>query len=439
MEKRSFAGGAHPHENKDKTAGLAIVTAPVPAKVVIPLSQHVGAPCEPLVKAGDTVALGQKIGDSSAFVSAPVHASVSGKVVAIEPYPAPGGANVLSVIIESDGLDTVADGIKPLGDLAGLSAADLKSAIHAAGIVGMGGAGFPTHVKLSPPPDKKVDTYIINAAECEPYVTADHRLMLEQPQDVVLGFKALMKAAGIEQGFIAIEDNKPDAIEAMLHAVENEPTIRIVALTTKYPQGGEKQLIEAVTKRQVPSGGLPADVGVLVSNVGTAIAVATLLKTGMPVIERVTTVTGPLVKEPKNLRIRVGTLFSELIEDCGGLTGPAAKVINGGPMMGIAQPTADVPAAKGTSCILVLGEKDLDKTPARACIRCGRCVDACPLRLMPITISQYAERGMYDEAAKANALDCCECGTCAYVCPSRRPLVEAIRVAKRVALAKRKK
>lgn len=409
------------------------------SRVIIPLSQHVGAPCEPLVKVGDAVAVGQKIGDSQALVSAPVHASVSGKVVAIEAHPGPGGAAVMSIVIESDGQDTVADGIAPRGDLASLSADEIKAIIREAGIVGMGGAGFPTHVKITPPKDKKVDVYIINAAECEPYVTCDHRLMLERPQDIVFGLRALMKAAGVSRGYIGIEDNKPDAIAAMLKAVEREDGIAVVVLKTKYPQGGEKQLINAVTGRVVPSGGLPADVGVLVSNVGTAVAVADAIKTGMPVIERVVTVTGPIVRSPKNLRVRIGTPFAELIEQCGGLTAPAAKIINGGPMMGIAQPTLEAPVAKGTSCILALGEADLDKTPARACIRCARCVDVCPIHLMPVWISQYAERGMYDEAAKLNAVDCIECGTCAYVCPSRRPLVEAIRVAKRVALAKRRK
>ncbi|MGE5560627.1 MAG: electron transport complex subunit RsxC [Chloroflexota bacterium] len=439
MEKRTFAGGAHPHENKDKTAKLPIEAARMPSRVIIPLSQHVGAPCEPLVKVGDTVAVGQKIGDSQAFVSAPVNASVSGKVTAIEPLLSPGGANVMSIVIESDGLDTIAEGIAPRGDLASLSADEIKAIIREAGIVGMGGAGFPTHVKVAPPKDKKVDVYIINAAECEPYVTCDHRLMLERPQDIVLGFKALMKAAGVTRGYIGIEDNKPDAIESMLRAVANESGISVVALKTKYPQGGEKQLINAITGRVVPSGGLPADVGVLVSNVSTAVALADALQTGMPVIERTLTVTGPIVSTPRNLRVRIGTSFADLVEQCGGLTAPAAKVISGGPMMGIAQSSLDVPVAKGTSCILVLGEADLDKTPTRACIRCARCVDACPMHLMPIWISQYAERDMYEEAAKLNAVDCIECGTCAYVCPSRRPLVEAIRVAKRIALAKRKK
>lgn len=439
MEKRTFAGGAHPHENKEKTAKLPIEVARLPDRVVIPLSQHVGAPCEALVKVGDTVAVGQKIGDSQAFVSAPVHASVSGKVTAIEPLPGPGGANVTSVVIESDGFDTLAEGISPRGDLAALSADEIKAIIREAGIVGMGGAGFPAHVKVAPPKDKKVDIYIINAAECEPYVTCDHRLMLERPQDIVFGLKALMKAAGVSEGYVGIEDNKPDAIEAMLAAVAGETGIRVAALKTKYPQGGEKQLINAITRRTVPSGGLPADVGVLVSNVSTAVAVANAIRTGMPVIERTLTVTGPIIKSPKNLRVRIGTSFAELVEQCGGLTDAAAKVINGGPMMGIAQSSLAVPVAKGTSCILALGEADLDKTQPRACIRCARCVDACPIHLMPIWISQYAERGLYDEAAKLNAVDCIECGTCAFVCPSRRPLVEAIRVAKRVTLAKRRK
>jgi len=368
-----------------------------------------------------------------------VHSSVSGKVVAIEPRLHPGGQQVVSVVIESDGRDALDESIKPQGDIDSLSKDAIIDIIKEAGIAGLGGAAFPTHVKLLPPPDKKIDLVIINGAECEPYLTCDHRLMVEKPEDVVYGTRAIMKALGVDKAVIAIENNKADAIAAILKAASAYPNIDVVALKTKYPQGAEKQLIKALTGKEVPSGGLPSDVGTVVDNVGTAAAIAKAIKTGMPLIERVVTVTGKGIKEPKNLLARIGTPFAQLIEQCGGFSGQPGKVIMGGPMMGIAQFSLDVPVIKGTSGILVLNEQEAETPAAQTCIRCGRCVEACPMNLLPLFISQYALAGMYDKAEQYYALDCIECGCCSFECPAKRPLVESIRLAKRAILAKRRK
>jgi electron transport complex protein RnfC len=435
----TFKGGIHPKYNKELTAAKPIRPATLPQIAVIPLQQHVGAPCEPLVKAGDEVKVGQKIGEAGGFVSVPVHASVSGKVTAVEPRLHPGGQQVMSVVIESDGQDTVDENVQPKGDIDKLSGKEIIDVIKEAGIAGLGGAAFPTHVKLSPPPDKKVELVIINGAECEPYLTCDHRLMLEQTDDVVYGTRAIMKALGVSKGIIAIENNKPDAIAAMLKATSAYANIEVMALRTKYPQGAEKQLIKAITGKEVPSGGLPADVGTVVDNVGTAAAIARAIKTGMPLIERAVTVTGRGIKEPANLMVRIGTPFSQLIDECGGFADKPGKVIMGGPMMGIAQYSLDVPVIKGTSGILVLTEEEAQAPQVQVCIRCARCVEACPMDLLPLYISRYALAGMYDKAEQYNAMDCIECGCCSFECPAKRPLVESIRLAKRAIAANRRK
>jgi electron transport complex protein RnfC len=399
---------------------------------VIPLHQHTGAPCEPLVKKGDRVLVGQKIGESKAYVSAPVHSSVSGTVVAVEPRQHPALLrSVASVVIESDGAFEVDPSVKPRGEIDSLSRDELRQIIREAGIVGLGGAAFPTSVKVSPPKDKKIDVFLLNGAECEPYLTADHRLMVEEASDIVHGMLALMKAVGVEKGIVCIEDNKPDAIDAMSKAVADFPNLGTAVVKTKYPQGGEKQLIKAVLGREVPPPpGLPMDVGVVVNNVGTAAAVAAALRTGMPLIERVVTVTGSPVREPANLRVRLGTSFRELIEQCGGLSEKPAKIIAGGPMMGIAQSSDEVPVIKGTSGILVMSEHDTVLDEPTNCIRCGRCVEACPMFLMPLYIRMYAEAGRWDLAARYSPANCMECGSCAYECPARIPLVQWIKIAK---------
>lgn len=436
---KTFRGGIHPPYNKSFTKDKPVIKATLPQKVIIPMSQHVGAPCEPIVKVGDLVKRGQKIGEAKAFVSAPIHASISGKVVAVEPRPHPAGGMVMSVVIESDGQDEIYEGVKPSKPLAELTPDEIKNLIREAGIVGMGGAGFPTQVKLSPPPGKTIDTIIVNGAECEPYLTADHRLMVEKSEDVVLGLKAIMKATGVKKGFIAIEENKPDAIEAIKKAIGAEDGIEVVELATKYPQGGEKQLINAVTGREVPSGGLPMDCHVIVDNAGTCAAIANVLKTGMPLIERISTITGPGIKEPKNLLLRIGTTFEDAIDLCGGFKGNPGKVIMGGPMMGLAQSLLEVPVVKGTSGILVLDDSTVRLFEQSPCIRCARCVDACPIHLLPTMLGKFAERGMWTEAEEYHALDCIECGCCAYVCPAHIPLTQLIRLAKNHIIASRKK
>ncbi len=435
----TFKGGTHPPHSKKATEKLAVQAAAAPKVVVIPMQQHLGAPCEPIVKAGDEVKLGQKIGEAKGFVSAPIHSSVSGKVMAVEPRLYPGGTAVICVVIESDMQDTLFEGVKSYGSLDNLTPDEIKNIVKESGIVGMGGAAFPTHVKLSPPPGKHLDAVILNGAECEPYLTSDHRLMLEQAEKVVFGLQALMKAAGVKKGYIGIENNKPDAIEALYKASQGIEGIEVVALHTKYPQGAEKQLIYACTKKEVPSGGLPADVGVIVNNVGTAAVIADAIREGMPLVERIVTITGAAVKEPKNLLVRIGTSFKEVVEQCGGLVENPGKIIAGGPMMGIAQFTLDVPVIKGTSGILILSEKEARLPEPSNCIRCGKCVDVCPISLMPINISAFSLQDKFEQAEACHAMDCIECGSCSFVCPAKRPLVDSIKVAKREIMARRKK
>ncbi len=436
---KTFNGGIHPPYNKELTKNKPIKETVLPSKVILPMGMHVGAPCEPLVKVGDMVKKGQKIGDSKAFVSVPVHASISGKVIAVEPRLWPGGGLMMSVVIESDGKDEAYEDINPPKPLDKLTPEEIKSIIREAGMAGLGGAGFPTHVKLAVPPEKNIDTIIVNAAECEPYITADHRLLLEHPEDVVLGLKAIMKAVNVNKGIIAIEDNKIDALDGINRAIAGSEGIQVIILATKYPQGGEKQLIQAVTNREVPSGGLPMDVGVIVNNAGTCAAIAKVLKTGMPLIERITTVTGSGINEPSNLLIRIGTPLIDIIEQCGGFKGTPGKVLMGGPMMGLAQSTLDVPAIKGTSGILVLEKSDVKLFEPSTCINCARCVDACPINLLPTRLAKFSEKGRWKDAEDYHAMDCIECGCCAYVCPAHIPLTQHIRIAKNTITALRKK
>lgn len=442
---RTFPRGIHPHEFKHLSKSVPITALPPPPQVVLPMSQHLGVPCAPTVKKGDAVARGQVVGEPDPsnprrFVSAPVHASVSGKVVAVEPRPSPLSPAVLSVVIENDGRDAWAEGVaKDEGrgrfdaELAALDANEIKARIHAAGIVGMGGAAFPTHVKISPPPDKPIDTLILNGAECEPYLTCDYRLMLERPAELVEGLLALRKALGARDVWIGVEANKPDAFAALERASQGKG-IRVELCKVKYPQGAEKQLIYALTRRTVPAGGLPLDVGVVVQNVATALAVRDAVRFRKPLVERVVTVTGDGVERPGNWLVRLGTPFAALLS-ASRLRPGARKLIAGGPMMGIAQATADVPVVKGTSGILVLQEARAEEW--RACISCGRCVDACPMGLMPNEISIACEARNFDLMARVDILDCYECGCCTYVCPSKRPIVHWVKWAK-AELARRK-
>lgn len=430
MSLATFKGGIHPPDKKELSKDKAISPAKPPKRVVIPLAQHIGAPCKLSVTIGQEVKKGEVIGTPEGFVSAPVHSSVSGKVVAIGEFPLATGRTATSVVIENDGKEEWAT-LKDNPDYLKLSPDELKGKVRDAGIVGMGGAAFPTHVKLSPPKEKPVDVVILNGAECEPYLTADYRLMVERPKDVVEGLKVLMKIVGVNRGVIGIENNKPDAIKAIEAAVSGEPNIKVCALEVKYPQGAEKMLIKATVDREVPARGLPMDAGVVVQNIGTAVAVYEAARYGKPLIERVVTITGEGIKEPKNLMVKIGTLVADLIEECGGFKGEAAKVISGGPMMGFAMFSLDVPVTKGTSGVLVLPEEGvLHAEDFGPCIRCGRCIDVCPMGLMPSMLSVLSERGFYEEAKEYNLFDCFECGTCTFVCPSKRPIVQLVRLAK---------
>jgi electron transport complex protein RnfC len=402
------------------------------------LQQHIGAVCRHLVDEGDSVKVGQKIGDSDAFVAAPVHSSVSGIVKDIRDMNTPTGL-MKCIVIESDGQNEIHESVQPKPNIEQLDKEEILKGIREAGIVGMGGAAFPTHVKLSPPPDKKIDTLILNGAECEPYLTSDHRLMLERPEYILYGIKLIMKALSISTAFIGIEDNKPDVIRLMGELTKNEQGVSVVPLKAKYPQGAEKQLIYACTKRQVPSGKLPMEVGVVVSNVGTASAIGEAFKTGLPLVKRIVTVTGSGIKEPRNLDVKIGTYFKDVIEQCGGYKENPGKLIMGGPMMGIAQYTDEIPCIKGTSGILVLDEKEAKFPEPKNCIRCGKCVGACPIHLMPLLISAYYEKNLLKSAEEMHALDCIECGSCSFVCPSKRHLVTSIRAAKQEINAIKKK
>ena len=429
---KTFAQGIHPEYRKQKTENRAIVEAALPKKVIIPLHQHTGATCEPLVKVGEEVFEGQKIGDTSKFISAPVHASISGKVTKIDEMLHPCGAEIDSVVIEAaQGAESrkQSAGSRKLEDL---SPEEIRKVVREAGIVGLGGVAFPTHVKLTPPEGKKIDTILVNGCECEPYITADHRIMLEKPQDVIYGSVAIAKAAGAEKIIIGVEDNKPDAIERLrsVSRLQQAGKIEVVKLKTQYPQGGEQILVKAVLEREVPSKGLPLDIGVVVSNVGTAVAVAEAIKFGTPLIKRVVTVTGSGIKKPQNLLVRIGTPFQDIISQCGGLAEEAYKIIMGGPMMGVAQFSLEVPIVKATTCILVLSRKEPLDEKIYPCVKCARCVDHCPMYLVPSRLSAYAENTRYGDFEEWGGQDCIECGNCAYVCPAKIPIVHWIKLAK---------
>ena len=440
MKFLTFKGGIHPKYEKEYANDKVIEKLPSPKTVYIPLSQHIGAPAKCIVKVGDNVKLGQKIGQMQGFVSTNIHSSVSGKVTAIKEMDIPSGIG-MCVVIENDFNEEVCESVSPKENINELSKEELIKIVTEAGIVGMGGAAFPTHVKLSPPPDKIIDTVILNGAECEPYLTADHRLMIENPQDVVAGLDILMKILDVKKGFIGIETNKMDAIAAVSEAAKNYPNIEVAKLEVKYPQGAEKQLIYACTKREVPSGKLPMDVSVVVNNVATAAQIAKTIKTGMPLIERITTVTGSCIQNPKNVLMKVGTPINEIIDYCGGIKSDKklGKLILGGPMMGITQYTMDIPTNKATSGILCLSEEESNQDKVGPCIRCGKCVSVCPAFLRPLYISAYSLKNDYDKSEEFRAMDCIECGSCSFVCPARRPLLQSIRNAKREIGAKRRK
>jgi electron transport complex protein RnfC len=437
MKLKTFPGGLHPPDNKQWSAHKPIETCPLPAELVVPLAQHIGAPALPCVAAGDPVKKGQVIGAAKGFVSVPVHAPTSGTVAAVEDRLHPLGKNLPAIVITPDGEDAWGELPAPL-DPATATVNELRDRLRDSGIVGMGGATFPAHVKLSPPEEKPIDTLILNGVECEPYLTADHRLMLEDAERILDGIAILQKILQVKQTYLGIEANKPDAIELMEKACAGR-AIEVVPLEVKYPQGAEKQLILAILGREVPSGGLPMDVGVVVQNVGTCAAVADSVLRGIPLIERIATISGPGIVEPKNLKIRIGMRLSHLVEQCGGLNGEPAKIIMGGPMMGTTQLSLAVPATRGTSGLLLFTAENVPLRPEGPCIRCGRCVRACPAHILPTTIAAYARLDLFEEAEQVNAMDCIECGCCTYSCPAALPLVQAIRHAKGAILARRRK
>jgi len=420
-----YYGGVHPTERVGVTEHLALVRFPDPKIAVIPLSMHAGAPASPVVQVGDYVQVGQVIGEAAGFISAPVHASVSGKVIAIEDRPHATRGKCLSVVIESDGKNALHSSVKPARGLNELTPDEIIDIVKNAGIVGMGGAGFPTYVKLKP--NKPIDAILLNGCECEPLLTADHRLLLEYADDVIYGLKAIVKAVGAPKGIIVIEDNKPDAVALFEEKLANEENLELVTARTKYPQGAEKMLIKRVLNRQVPSGGLPADVGAVVCNVSTAKAISDAIQTGMPLIERIITVTGDYIAKPGNFIAKIGTNMADLVAACGGITDSDATVKAGGPMMGFAQSDLNVPVMKGSNGLIAV---NTDHAQAVECIKCGRCVDVCPMELKPLHYAKLADQQDWEGMKNMNVMDCMECRCCEYICSSKIPLVAKIRAGK---------
>jgi len=427
---RRIKGGAHPLDNKDRTAQLATVELPLPAKLVIPVRQHIGDPAIPTVKVGDLVKKGQVIADHENGRTPPIHASTSGKVVDFGHYPHPLFGQAPSLVIEPDGQDQWLEGLLTNRDWKSLSAQELIQIVFRNGIVGMGGAAFPTHMKLAPPKDKVIDTLIINGAECEPYLTSDYRTMVENTADVVTGCQIVMDILNVHTCVIGIEDNKPEAIRLLTEQTAGTG-ITVASLHTHYPQGAEKMLIWAVTGREVPSGKLPMDVGCVVQNVGTLAAIAQAVTRNVPLIERVVTISGSPVVSPQNVRARIGTSFDHALAFCGGFSAEPGKVLMGGPMMGIAQISTSATIIKSTSGIVAFARKDAQMPKEKSCIRCGRCLQACTMRLRPNMLSILSEMGKHQTAhAEFDLMDCVECGCCSYVCPSKRNIVHYIKQSK---------
>lgn len=436
---KTFKGGLHIPDNKAITNTLPIIKAPEAPVHIFPLQQHIGAPLDLLVKEGDYIYKGQTIASSEAFISAPLHSSISGIVRKIAPYLHPSGAEVTSVFIENDFKDAISPDITPVKNIDKLSREEMLAVIRNAGIVGMGGAGFPTHVKLSPSSDKKITHIIVNGSECEPYLTSDHRRMLEEPEKVIGGLKIAMRILELEKGYISIEANKKNAITAINNKIAEKKDIEIITLKTKYPQGAEKQLIYAVTGKKVPSGGLPADVGAIVINVDTSVAIYNAFTTGIPLIERIVTMSGDCYNTPGNFAVPIGVPFSHLIECANGFKKEPTKIIMGGPMMGISQYSTDVPVIKTTSCILAFSNAVPTYSQNTPCIRCGKCISHCPMHLSPIYLSKYSADGDLEKCEKYHILDCIECGICSYLCPGMQSPLQNIRIAKQKILENRRK
>jgi electron transport complex protein RnfC len=425
----TFRGGVHPPDYKELTENKKIEVLEAPKMLYIPLLQHIGSVLEPLVSVGDRVLKGQKIADSSAFLSVPVHSSVSGVVKKIEVLPFTLRGKVNTIVIENDGQYEWAE-VTKYSDHKALEASKLLEIIRENGIVGLGGAGFPTHVKLNPPKDKTVETLLINSAECEPYLNTDNRLMIEEPAGVIKGIEIVMHILKVDKAVIGIENNKPEAIKAMKDACNGRKDITVAELETKYPQGGEKQLIKAILNKEVPSGKLPLEIGVVVQNTTTLYAIYNAVYNGHPLIEETITVSGKAIENPGNIKTPIGTLIEDVLNHTGIDRDKTKKLVAGGPMMGTGQYTEKVPVMKGASGILALTKEEVNATRTRACISCGKCVDACPMNLSPLMYAKLARFENWEELEQYSIFDCMECGTCQYVCPANRPLIEAIKLGK---------
>ena len=438
MAKLTFKGGIHPYDGKELSKDKPIKAVLPKGDLVYPLSQHIGAPAKPIVAKGDHVLTGQKIAEAGGFVSAPVYATVSGTVKAIEPRRVVTGDNVMSIVVENDGLyeEVEYPAIKPLEDM---TREEIIACIKEAGIVGMGGAGFPTFIKLSPKEPEKIDYVIANCAECEPYLTSDYRRMLEEPQKLVDGLKVYLKLFENARGILTVEDNKPDCIELLKKLTKDETRISVKALKTKYPQGAERQIIYAATGRSINSSMLPADAGCVVNNVDTIVAVYHAVYEGRPLMNRIVTVTGDAVADPRNFIVRIGTNYHELVEEAGGFKEEPVKIISGGPMMGFGIFDLNVPTTKTASALLCLTQDDVSRMEPSACINCGRCVEACPSRLVPSMLADFAEHYEEEEFLSHDGMECCECGCCSFVCPAKRSLTQSIKSMRKMQLAKKKK
>lgn len=438
MARSTFLGGIHPYDGKELTKDKPITVLLPKGDLVFPMSQHIGAPAKPVVAKGDQVLVGQRLGEASGFISADVISSVSGTVKAIEKRLTVSGRMVEAVVIENDNEYRTVEGFGKDEDYRKLSKAEIRNKVKEAGIVGLGGAGFPTHVKLTPKEEDKIDYVIVNGAECEPYLTSDYRLMLEEPEKLVEGLKIILQLFDKAKGVIAIEDNKPEAIRILRELTSKESRIEVRALKTKYPQGGERHLISVVTGRKLNSKKLPADVGCIVDNVDTVISIYMAVAKNTPLIRKIVTVTGDAIANPTNLNVRIGTSYQEVLEAAGGFKTQPEKIISGGPMMGTALYTLDLPVTKASSSLLafVKDKAAVEETP---CIRCARCVEACPLQLMPFTLAELGNRSDEEGFVKLDGLECCGCGCCSYVCPAKRGLTQSIVQTKNSILAKRKK